>query len=306
MPHLTFRPIRLLATALLTATVGTAALTVPAQAAITVPSAPRSFAVAQTAAGTVKVTWSAPSSDGGSAITSYNVGFSAGQWGNGTTVGPTARSVVFGDLAKGTYTFSAWATNAKGDGPHVSKSFTVTTGAPAPSIAVSATTVVAGGSLTLHGLGYPNSYLTLERKLPGRSYVAIGDGVQTDADGAWTNTRTVKNTASYRIRGGSGAVSAGKTVTVKSRVTLTATRTGTRAYTLSGTVYPALASQVVTLTTRQADGSWYTLGTVKTDSTGAWSYARTYSAARTYTFRATAAATTVNAAGSATMDVPVS
>lgn len=307
-PSLHRRP-RLLAVAMLAAATGLAGTTLvaaPAQAAATRPSGPRNVAVTNPSAGTVKVSWAAPASTGGSPITRYTIGWSTGQMGGGGQVGPAARSYSFHDFARGTFTFSVWATNAVGDSTHVAKQFTVTKGGLAPSIAASATHLTAGSTLALSGKGYPGSWLTLERAFPGGTWRALPNSIQAASTGAWRTTMKVTNTASYRIRGGSGAVSVGTKVVVGSRMTLTATNTAGRAYTLAGTVYPASAGQVVTLSTKGADGTYSTLTTVTTDATGHWSRAHTFAEAATYSLRAVSTATTRNAAGTATLSVPVS
>jgi hypothetical protein len=299
---------RLLAVVLLAAATGlagTALVAAPAQAAATRPSGPRSVTVANPSAGTVKVSWAAPASTGGSPITRYTIGWSTGQAGGGAQTGAAARSYSFHDFPKGTFTFSVFATNAVGDSTHVSKQFTVTTGGLAPSIAASATRLTAGSTLTLSGKGYAGSWLTLERALPGGAWTALPNSIQAASTGAWHTTLTVKNTASYRIRGGSGAVSAGRKVVVANRMTLTATNTAGRTYTLAGTVYPGSAGQVVTLATKGADGTYSTLTTVTTDATGHWSWNHTFAAA-TYDLRAVSTATTRNAAGTAILSLPVS
>jgi hypothetical protein len=300
---------RLLAVVMLAASTGlagTALVAAPAQAAATRPSAPRNVTVSNPSAGTVKVTWATPASTGGSPITGYAIGWSTGQMGGGDQVGPAARSYSFHDFAKGTFTFSVWATNAIGDSTPASKQFTVTQGGLAPSITASASKLVAGSTLTLSGNGYPGSWLTLERAFPGGTWRALPNSIQTGSTGAWRTTLKVVNTASYRIRGGSGAVSAGRKVVVVNRLTLTATNTAGRAYTLAGTVYPASAGQVVTLSTKGTDGTYSTLATATTDATGHWSRAHTFPAAATYDLRAVSTATTRNAAGTVTRSVPVS
>lgn len=274
-----------------------------AQVAAATPSAPTSVTAGQTGAGRVTVTWKAPTDEGSSPITGYDVGFSAGQWGNGRTVAAADRSAAFVELAKGSYTFFVTAVNSAGQGKQVSVPVTVTTGAPAPTMAVSATTLTAGGRLTVSGRGAPDTEVGLERALPGRAYVPIGS-IVVDGTGSYTDTRTVRNTATYRVRGASGATRAGVRVVVRNRMDIAATRTAVRTYRLSGTVFPARDGQLVSLGTRRADGSYASLASVRTDATGHWSYKRTY-AAGTYTFRARSAATTLNAPKAVTLTVAV-
>ena len=79
----------------------------------------------QTGRGKVTVRWAAPTAAGSAPITSYDVGYSAGQWGNGKSVRASARSTVFGGLAAGRYTFSVSAVNAAGHSVRTSFKITV-------------------------------------------------------------------------------------------------------------------------------------------------------------------------------------
>ena len=276
-----------------------------AQAGTTTPSKPLKFSAKQTGPGEVTLRWSKPANAATSHITSYAPGYSGGEWGNGTSVGPGQHSVVFRDLAKGALTFSVLAFSGDTMGARASAKLTVSPGAPAPSAAVSRTTLVAGGKLRVSGKGAIDSGVTLERAFPGKAYKYVSY-VQTDATGHYAFSQKVSATATWRVRGGSGAVSRGHKVVAKNAVTLGAVRTAARTYTLSGTVAPAVAGQAVTLATRRSDGTYAALATVHTGRLGKWSYQHTYPSVRTYTFRARSVATTRNAANSVTLAVPVS
>ena len=273
----------------------------------TVPSAPLGVTARQTAAGQVTMTWRPPTTAGSSPITSYEPGFSAGQFGNGRSVAATERSVVFGNLTKGSYSFSVAAASDAGWGARVFVPVRVTTSAPAeraPVVTVSESGVVSGSSLTISGTSTPGTTLSLERALPGGSYRWFA-GITTDRTGAFTDTRVVRYTAYYRIRTETGVLSTAHRVAVRNRMEMAAASTGPLAVTLSGTVYPVSPGQSVRLAWLQADGTFTRLADVVTDANGHWAFPRDYRTARTMTFRATSAATTANTAGSTTLDVEV-
>ena len=91
----------------------------------TAPAAPQSSTATQTGPGEVTVTWAPPVSSGDSAVTGYDVGYGAGEYGDGLTVGPEIRSHVFSGLSNGAYTFSVAAVNLAGNGDRVRQPLTV-------------------------------------------------------------------------------------------------------------------------------------------------------------------------------------
>jgi hypothetical protein len=94
-----------------------------------VPGAPTG-ASATPALGSATVTFTAPASNGGSAITSYTATSSPGGL-TGTCAGPAACTVTVMGLANGQpYTFSVTATNAVGTGPASAASNSVTPAGP--------------------------------------------------------------------------------------------------------------------------------------------------------------------------------
>jgi len=91
-----------------------------------VPCAPRN-PTTTAAAGQATVSWVAPASDGGSAITGYEVTSYAGGVAQGTiAVGNVTESTVSGLVNGTTYTFRVAAKNAAGTGPQSSASNAVT------------------------------------------------------------------------------------------------------------------------------------------------------------------------------------
>ena len=281
------------------------AYTTPAKLTVTgtAPSAPQSFTAVQTAPGEVTVTWAPPTSAGNSALTGYNPGWSGGQFGDGTSVDPAATSAIFTDLATGSYTFSVAAVNLAGPGARATRALKVIGAQPTET--ASASTLVAGQTLTLSGIATPGSRLTVQRALPGGSYAALST-LTVPSSGSWTKAISgVRSTATYRAVLGTGEMSPGRKVTAKNKMTMTASRTAKRTYRYSGTVYPGVANQVVKVYQRAANGSYGLLSSVRTDSSGRWSYTRKFSSSATYTLKAVSTATPLNASNELVLPVAV-
>ena len=266
------------------------------------PVGPVGVTARQTGAGQVTVRWSAPSQRRFLAHHRLRRGYSAGEWGNGKEVPSTARSDVFSHLANGPYSFSVAAVNAAGSGTRVFVPVTVT-GLKTPTQTVSRTTLTAGDTMTVSGLGSPGARLTLDRALPGQPFRPLAT-VTVDSRGHYARTVTVAYTATYRSRGVTGLVSHANKVVAQDRMTFGAVRNAFRTYTLSGKVYPARKGQLVKLS--YLNGSSYSpLASVSTDQYGRWSYKHTYNFTKTYTFKAVSAATTLNASKAVTLKVAV-
>jgi hypothetical protein len=276
-------------------------VSMPAKTSI-LASVPLHVTASQTGAGEVTIRWSAPARAGSSPITSYGVGYSGGEWGNGEEVPSTARSDVFTHLANGPYTLSVGAVTAAGWGARVYVPVTVT-GLKTPTQTVSRTAVTAGSTLTISGQGSPGARLTLDRALPGQRFRPLAT-VTADTRGHYARTLTVTSTATYRSRGVTGLVSPAHKVVAQNRMSLAAARTAFHRYTLSGTVYPARKGQLVKVSYLNG-GRYSTLASVATDKHGRWSYRHTYNFTKTYTFKAVSAATTRNASKAVTLRVAV-
>lgn len=111
---------------------GTASVTTGGGGVATAPSAPRGLALTWNAdAGGIDATWSAPSSDGGSPVTGYEV-FVDGQSIDTTT--STSATILGGFVPGASYEVEVLARNAVGDSPRASQVVTVpdATGATVP------------------------------------------------------------------------------------------------------------------------------------------------------------------------------
>ena len=123
-------------------------------AAATVPGAPTSLsATAQTGGTSVELDWTAPSDNGGAAISDYDVRYQEGSTAGGTwtALGQTTTSYTVSSLDKGTeYTFQVRAVNSVGDSAASSSDTTTTlTTVPGAPTSLSATAETGGTSMAL-------------------------------------------------------------------------------------------------------------------------------------------------------------
>ncbi|MCW2819827.1 MAG: hypothetical protein JWR42_2614 [Marmoricola sp.] len=267
----------------------------------TAPGAPRAVASRQTGTGQVTLTWTAPTTSGDSPISSYDAGWSGGQFGNGESVAATRRSDVFSGLETGRYVFSVAAANLAGPGARTTAPAMLVVGSR-PAFSPSSYALVAGQRLRLAGLAKPGSRVTVERALPGAGWKVLGR-VTAARDGSYSLPVTAARTASYRTRMNGGTASYAQKVEVASRVTAGATRVATRTYSLHGSVAPAVANQLVTVYAARAGAPRTRIGTDRTDRHGAWSLRYRFPAAATYTVTAVSAATRATTAGTGTTSV---
>jgi len=116
---------------------------------ITVPAAPQNLRTTP-GAGQVTVNWSAPSNNGGAAITRYEVSLNNGAWMNvGTTLQHT-----FSGLSNATHTFRVRAVNLAGAGTAASISAAPTVTSPTVTLsrgAITSTSVVVTGTVSNPG-----------------------------------------------------------------------------------------------------------------------------------------------------------
>ncbi len=268
----------------------------------TAPSEPQGVVARQTGTGEVTLSWSTPSSNGDSGISSYDAGWSGGEFGSGTTVAATARSAVFSGLETGRYVFSVAAANLAGPGERAFTTPVLVLG-PRPALTPSASQLVSGQRLTLAGLAKPGARVTVERALPGRGWRVLGR-VTASRAGSYSVPVVATRTASYRSRVGSAASDA-LVVAVASRVTTTATRVATRTYRLHGSVRPAAARQLVAVYAGPAGSPLTRIGSDRTDRRGAWSLRHRFPSGGTWAVKVVSAATRATTAGTRTTSVTV-
>jgi Fibronectin type III domain/Protein of unknown function (DUF3616) len=177
----------------------------------------------------VSLTWTAPSSNGGSQVTGYKiVPFKNGVEGTAINTGSTATSFTVESLTNGTpYTFTVAALNAGGAGPASSASAAVTPqapGAPGPTISISDEYLEGTNgdptnptvSVTVAQEGSAGAELSVAASASTSTAVAAVGGVTVSGTGA---TRTVSVTPA----GGVGTSDITLKVTGKESKTATVT-----------------------------------------------------------------------------------
>jgi len=129
-----------------TSTAATSASFTPG--AITAPSSPTAFVSANSTAGSATVTWNAPGTDGGSAITGYSITMSP-PIATKTTVGTATTSATFTSLPTGSYTFTVTANNGVGSTSSAPTSAVGIGTPPGAPLNVHASTGAASGTIAV-------------------------------------------------------------------------------------------------------------------------------------------------------------
>ena len=201
----------------------------------TAPAAPAAPSIGTATATTLPLSWSAPASDGGSAITGYDLQYRTGSGSWVEVDAGLVTSHTLTSLASGTsYDVQVRARNAIGDGAWSASVTGTTTAAPvnrAPTASASAspTTVAGGGAVTLDGTASDpdaGDSLTYTWSSSGGGTFADASALDTTwtAPVATTSEQTVTLTLTARDGGGL-TDTATVTVTVSAAPTPTPTPT---------------------------------------------------------------------------------
>lgn len=169
-----------------------------------VPGAPTGLDTTTVRGTEVALSWTAPTSNGGSAITTYAVQYSSnggGSWSTFTHTASTATSINVTGLSSSTaYLFKVAATNSIGTGSYTSNLGPVTTLTP-PTVPETPTAVSAGSATS--------SALTVSWSAPSRDGGATIDvyRVQYSTDGITWTTASSTATSPYTVTGLSASTS---------------------------------------------------------------------------------------------------
>ena len=160
-----------------------------------------------TGVGEISVTWSAPISNGGSALTDYTVQYSSDSGGTWTTFADgvsTATSTTVTGLSAGTsYTFRVLAKNAIGDGPYsaASAAFSAATTPDAPTTVVATQGVgqmgVTWSAPVNNGGSAITDYAVQYSSDSGSNWTTFADGTSTSTS---TTVTGLANNTSYIFR----------------------------------------------------------------------------------------------------------
>jgi hypothetical protein len=273
----------------------------------------------------VSLSWTAPASDGGSAITGYDVQYSANAgstWTSAPASASTTPSRAVGGLTNGTsYVFRVAAINSIGEGAFSGQSAAVVPVADGSSLTIGTSATVNYGAIvtlrtvlkdTRTNAAIPSASVVLYRRFATSGAVSLVKTVTTSSTGAaaFAVKMTRFTQFQWRYAGTAthkAAVSALQTIKVAQIVSIRTTTTSIvhgHAVKLYGTVAPAVSGQVVYLQQLTATG-WRNVASVAEKlqklpngvTTVGYVFARTLSSRGTYTFRVYKSATSTLLAG---------
>ena len=171
------------------------------------------------------VSWSAPATDGGSAITSYTVvPYIGAAAQSGTTVGASATATRITGLTNGTsYTFRVLATNAAGDGPQSNASGAVVPKHSLFDLATPATEDSGDGAGVNLGVKFSSD---VAGSVAGIRFYKSAANTGTHVGSLWTQGGTLLAQATFTGESASGW----QTVTFSTPVAITAGTTYVASY----------------------------------------------------------------------------
>lgn len=170
--------------------IGTSTFSNPSNAVVpyTTPTIPTNVQVLASGSSVI-VSWAAPSSNGGSAITGYLVKLSSSSY---STYPPTPTSVIINGVTAGTYTLSVTAINAAGSSPTAMASPVTVTNVPQPPTNASAklsgsTAAVSWSAPTDNGGSAITGY---RAQMNGGSWTTVGASTLSTSFSGATSSST--------------------------------------------------------------------------------------------------------------------
>ena len=168
----------------------------------------------------------------------------------------------------------------------------------ATTLRLSASAVTYGQGVTATAHGTPSQVLDLY-DTPAAQSARVIRTVTVPADGVvtWRGLYLQRNSHLKARERGNPHLSANLAIAVRSSVTLSAARQGTRRYLLRGSIAPHRSGVLVTVYQVSSTGVMTRLGTTKALSTGAYSLTHTFPTVGRRALRARTTADALNAAG---------
>ena len=167
---------------------------------------------------------------------------------------------------------------------------------PTIPVRVTVTGAAPGALIDLQAYSRPSDRLPVGPDLGGQ--LDGRDRLRRDPRHQHPPVRAVREQA-----GGTGqqtSVSDSKVINVRTALSLSVVRNGTRNYTFQGRILPRRAGQLVTLYRVEKDGTRVITSQLKTDATGTYRFTRQFTGSGTFGFLSRTGQTLTNAAGEST------
>ncbi len=170
---------------------------------------------------------------------------------------------------------------------------------PAATISVTPSTIIAGGQVLVQGSAPPGAELKIwVVQRPSTAYKMVRSG-RVPLTGKYSAVLTPPFNGRVYVQVVGGRNTAALPINVRSRVSLTPTRTGLRTYRFAGSVVPKRAG-VVVVVARKTPAGVFALTRTTTNSAGAWSVSYRFPVRGTVSVLAVTVADVANAQGSST------